>query len=292
MHQMSDLIQKNIRLEVDLHKSRLDNEQLQREVMRLRYVLIFPLTRCSWNSSFRTALEESIALHKSSSASNPAVPPPPSVHTHSTSLSSASSSATLSGLPTYSINIDDYNKRFSELIKLQRAKAKESLRAEHPHLRYIDKQDWSDGKSVGSEFGNKVSRYAFLEDKDGHALSASDLSDVAQDFTNICKTLHHLGLAAKSWGSVSGVGQAFVLLNMVDLHPCFLLCSGIWKLHEYATRKYPDFADSQKLSASNPKRKASSKVDSSDLKKAKIDESQLSGLIASTPEPDTTSSSE
>ncbi|KAH6902943.1 hypothetical protein BKA70DRAFT_1433920 [Coprinopsis sp. MPI-PUGE-AT-0042] len=108
-----------------------------------------------------------------------------------------------------------------------------------PH--FFDSQaSWNTWYTDEKDKRNKVSPFSYLTDEDGNYVGDAMVEAVSQPFKRLCFHLFGVYLDPKSFGQIGDMAWAYIRSRMYHLYPWLAYCLHDWKLHAFATAKYPE----------------------------------------------------
>ncbi|KAF8964884.1 hypothetical protein BDZ97DRAFT_2058235 [Flammula alnicola] len=112
---------------------------------------------------------------------------------------------------------------------------------DYPDVRFWNKDEWNQYKERERNRNRKVSPLAFLCNESGKLASEDRIDEMTESAKLAWNELYYWRLDPATW--MKKIGQAFEYFSntMKTKYPEFRYCQGDWKLHAFATIRYPDW---------------------------------------------------
>jgi hypothetical protein len=110
-----------------------------------------------------------------------------------------------------------------------------------PDAKFWVKDDWKKYQKTCAERNRDCSKLDFVTDENGEVVGRSRLSAMSTRARELFTTLHRHGRDPVSW-STRGAEEAEYFSNIMRTKfQEFSLCDNDWKVHAFATERYPDW---------------------------------------------------
>ncbi|KAH9481010.1 hypothetical protein JR316_0005528 [Psilocybe cubensis] len=113
---------------------------------------------------------------------------------------------------------------------------------DYPHVRFWDKEEWIDYKTRAANRNQSVDKLYFLCNEDGEMVSQARREEMTETAKVAFNELYYWRLDPHTWGKGNQQARDYFSAIMRGKFPEFRWCSNDWKIREFATIRYPDWA--------------------------------------------------
>ncbi|KAH9481946.1 hypothetical protein JR316_0006476 [Psilocybe cubensis] len=113
---------------------------------------------------------------------------------------------------------------------------------DYPHVCFWDKEEWIDYKTRAANHNQSVDKLYFLCNKDGKMVSQARREEMTETPKVAFNELYYWRLDPHTWGKGNQQAWDYFSTIMRGKFPEFRWCSNNWKIREFATIRYPNWA--------------------------------------------------
>jgi len=104
-------------------------------------------------------------------------------------------------------------------------------------VRFWTVGEWNKFKSNNADYG----KLEFLTDDSGSKVNRDRLKEMSAEARVLFNELYRYRLDPSTWSTRTAVASAFFSNTMRQKFPEFRWCEGDWKVHTFATARYPNW---------------------------------------------------
>ena len=113
---------------------------------------------------------------------------------------------------------------------------------DYEKVKYWTQGEWKAFKKDQSDRGDRdCGKLSFLTDEDGEAVTKERLQEMSTEARTLFNELYRYCHDPATWGSRGKTASAFFSNSMRQKFPELCWCEGDWKVHAFATARYPNW---------------------------------------------------